>query len=113
MERKIIVTVFPQDIQKKLRPALVLREFPKYGDVLICGITSQMHQFIKGFDLMLDEKHADFIKTGLKYPGIARLNMLTMVPISSINGAIGEISVTTHRKLLKKLSDYLIKKEKP
>ncbi len=109
MERKIIVTVFPQDKQQKLRPALVLREFPKYGDVLVCGITSQLHQYIEGFDLMIDLRHPDFGKTGLKHPGICRLNMLSMLSVSDINGAIGEIGSETHRGLLKRLSEYLLK----
>ncbi len=110
MEGKIIVTVFPQDKERKLRPVLVLREFPKYGDLLVCGITSQLHQYIKGFDLLLDGDHPDFVKTGLKHAGICRLNMLTMLSVSDVNGAIGAVNSTTHEKLLKTLSDYLLKK---
>jgi len=109
MERKIIVTLFSQDKERKLRPALVLREFPKYGDVLVCGITSQLHQYIDGFDLLLDDDHPDFSRSGLKLPGVCRLNMLTMLSVSDIKGAIGEIGPTAHKTLLKTLSDYLIK----
>lgn len=110
MEGKIIVTVFPQDEHKKLRPALVLREFPKYGDVLVCGITSRVHQYIEGFDLLIDNEYPGFKKTGLKRPGVCRLNMLTMLSVVHINGIIGEVSTATHRALLKTLSDYLVKK---
>ncbi len=110
MEGKIIVTLFPQDSQNKLRPALVLRQFPKYGDVLVCGITSRLHQYIPGFDLLLNDQHIDFERSGLKLPGVCRLNMLTMLSISDINGAIGEISLDTHKELLKTLSDYLVHK---
>ena len=99
---------FPQDLQNKLRPALVLREFPKYGDLLVCGITSRLHQYIEGFDLLLDNHHKDFASSGLKLPGVCRLNMLTMLSIADINGAIGEVSHKTHRVLLKTLSDYLM-----
>ena len=110
MKGKIIVTVFPQDEQKKLRPALMLREFPKYGDVLVCGITSRLQQYTGGFDLLLDSKHPDLKSTGLKTPGVCRLNMLTMLSIENINGTIGAISDATHRTLLKTLADYLVKK---
>ena len=51
MEGKIIITLFSQDKQQKLRPALVLREFPKYGDLLVCGISSRIYQYIEDFDL--------------------------------------------------------------
>ena len=108
MEGKIIVTVFPQDEQKKLRPALILREFPKYGDVLLCGITSRLHQHTDGFDVLLDKHHPDFENTGLKSPGVFRLNMLTMLSKSNIKGTIGTVSATMHRTLLVTLSDYLL-----
>ncbi|MCW3121905.1 MAG: hypothetical protein JWQ38_1397 [Flavipsychrobacter sp.] len=110
MEGKIIVTVFPQDEQKKLRPALVLREFPKYGDVLVCGITSRLYQYEKDLDLLLDFTHPDFTKTGLKAPGVCRLNMLTMLSVENINGTIGKVSSDTHHGLLNVLADYLVKK---
>ncbi len=110
MEGKIIITIFPQDQQQKLRPALALREFPKYGDVLVCGITSQLHQYTAGFDLLLDIAHPDFKITGLKLPGVCRLNMLTMLPLINIRGTIGEVTPATHLSLLKTLSDYLVYK---
>ncbi|MEP7170099.1 MAG: type II toxin-antitoxin system PemK/MazF family toxin [Bacteroidota bacterium] len=109
-EGKIILTVFPQDAEKKLRPALVLREFPKYGDLLICGITSRLNQFIPEFDIVLDEAHPDFDKSGLKAPAVCRLNMLTMLPKQYISGTLGAVSAATHYTLLKNLSDYLIQK---
>jgi mRNA interferase MazF len=42
-EGSIILTEIVQaDGQRKNRPALVLREMPKYGDLLICGISTQL-----------------------------------------------------------------------
>ena len=92
MEGKIIVTVFSQDIQQKLRPALVLREFPKYGDLLICGISSRLHQYISDFDMLIDHSHPDYANSGLKMPGVCRLSMLTMLKKEEINGSIGWIT---------------------
>ncbi|MCX6353103.1 MAG: type II toxin-antitoxin system PemK/MazF family toxin [Bacteroidetes bacterium] len=106
----IILTIFPQDKEKKLRPALVLRQFPKYGDVLVCGITSQLHQFIPDFDILLDTAHTDYKLSGLKAPGICRLNMLTMISTQQINGKLGYVAPKTLNTLLKNLADYLLKK---
>lgn len=108
-EGDIILTVFPQDAEQKLRPSLMLRLFPKYGDVLVCGITSKLNQYIPDFDLLLDKGHSDYVKSGLKVPGVCRLNMLTMIPKSFIKGRLGSLSSATHEELLKRLADYLVK----
>lgn len=34
----------------KPRPAIVLREMPPFRDVLLCGVSTQLHQVVKGFD---------------------------------------------------------------
>jgi mRNA interferase MazF len=42
-EAKIILIAIPQfNGEIKNRPALVLREMPKYQDLLICGISTQL-----------------------------------------------------------------------
>jgi mRNA interferase MazF len=47
----IILTPVPQaDGRLKNRPAIVLREMPPYGDFLICGVSSQLHHYVSGFD---------------------------------------------------------------
>jgi mRNA interferase MazF len=108
MEGKIILVKFPQDKEAKTRPALVLRSFPKYGDLLLCGISSQMYEYMENFDILINESHLDFVKSGLKHAGICRLNFLTMVSETEIIGAMGEVSSDTRHRLLKNLSDYLV-----
>lgn len=50
-EFEIVVAVFPQsDGTLKRRPALILREMPPFRDFLICGISTQLRQEVKGFD---------------------------------------------------------------
>nr|VFK53666.1 MAG: PemK-like, MazF-like toxin of type II toxin-antitoxin system [Candidatus Kentron sp. TUN] len=50
-EGDIVLTPFPQaDGKVKNRPALILREFPPYGDFLVCGISTQIRQAVPGFD---------------------------------------------------------------
>ena len=109
MEGKVVLINFPQDKSGKLRPALVLKAFPKYGDLLVCGITSKIVQAIPDFDIFLDEQHPDFVSSGLKHPGVCRLNMLTMVPAEIIVGSIGQVSADTHQLLLNRLANCLTK----
>jgi|ERR1019366_6704753 mRNA interferase MazF len=109
MEGKIVLVVFPQDAMGKLRPAFVLREFPKYGDVLVCGISTQINQYIPGLDLLINPNHPDFALSGLKAASICRLSMLAMVATQNIRGTVGALRPATHAALLKSLSDYLIK----
>ncbi len=43
----VILTPVPQDHGKmKNRPALILREMPSYGDLLVCGISKQLNHYI-------------------------------------------------------------------
>lgn len=44
-EGEVILTPVPQaDGKVKNRPALILREMPRYKDFLVCGISTQTHQ---------------------------------------------------------------------
>lgn len=50
-EGDVILTPIPQaDGTIKNRPAIVLREMPRYLDLLVCGVSTQLHQRIDGFD---------------------------------------------------------------
>lgn len=62
----IVLTIIPQDDQQKIRPVLILRIFPKYKDFLVCAVSSQLHQYITGFDLILENTHPAFINSGLR-----------------------------------------------
>jgi mRNA interferase MazF len=47
-EGDVILTPIPQaDGQIKNRPAIILREMPLYGDLLVCGVSTQLHQYVK------------------------------------------------------------------
>ena len=42
-ERDVIIAALPQaDGTVKNRPAILLREMPAFGDMLICGISTQL-----------------------------------------------------------------------
>ena len=104
----VLIELLQADGQIKKRPALLLKQMPSYGDWLMCGISSQLHQYIVGFDEKLDLNHPDFKLSSLKTSSIVRLSFLSVVPSSQIPGSIGSISAVTHLKILERLSKYLL-----
>jgi len=109
-EGDVILTPVPQaDGVIKNRPAIFLREMPPYRDVLVCGISTQLHREVKGFDETVQTTHADFAVSGLRTASLIRLGFLAVLPRNAVIGSIGSISTERHRRLLKRLSDYLIR----
>ena len=48
----MILTPVPQaNGEPKERPAIFLREMPPYRDLLVCGVSTQSHQYVKDFGL--------------------------------------------------------------
>jgi len=109
-EGDVVLAPVPQaDGAVKNRPAIILREMPPYRDLLVCGISTQVHQQVRGFDDVIAPTDADFAASGLRSSSLIRLGFLTVLPRKGIIGAIGVISTARHRKLLQTLSDYLTK----
>ena len=109
-EGDVILTPVPQaDGKVKNRPAIVLREMPRYRDMLVCGVSTQLQQEVKGFDEVIFQSDIDFTTSGLLSDSLIRLGFLAVLPRSSIAGSIGAISSQRHQRLLKTLSDYLLK----
>lgn len=107
-EGDVVLTPLPQaDGQIKNRPAIILREMPPYGDFLVCGVSTQLHQEVAGFDDPIRPGDADFAASGLKAPSLIRLGFLAVLPASSLLGAIGSIEKVRHVRLLKRLSKHL------
>ncbi|MCX5644069.1 MAG: type II toxin-antitoxin system PemK/MazF family toxin [Phycisphaerae bacterium] len=109
-EGDVILTAVPQaDGAIKNRPAIILREMPPYRDLLVCGVSTQLNQQVKDFDELISPSDADFAASGLRSESLIRLGFLAVLPRSSIIGAMGSVSPRRHRRLLKRLSDYLVK----
>ncbi len=105
----VILTPIPQsDGIFKNRPAIVLREMPQYRDMLVCGVSTQLHQEVKDFDEVVQLGDSDFAATGLKSASLIRLGFLAVIPRTAIIGSIGKISSDRHKRLLSRLSDYLM-----
>ena len=97
----------------KLRPVLLLRQLPPpYNDFLVCGISFKIHQMINNFDDLISVKDDDFNASGIIKESILRLSFLAVISNNIIAGVIGNISDQRHKKLLKRLSDYIIKENK-
>jgi mRNA interferase MazF len=108
-EGDVVLANIPQaDAVIKLRPAIVLREMPVYRDLLLCGISTQLHQEVENFDEVIKSEDNDFSSSGLVAASLIRLGFLAVLPRSNINGVIGAISTERHKRLLNRLSDYLI-----
>ena len=109
-EGEVILTPVPQaDGQIKNRPAVILREMPPFGDLLVCGISAQIHQEVIGFDEVLSSTDEDFAASGLRATSLIRLGFLSVLPNSRIIGSIGTISSYRHQRLLQNLADHLLK----
>ncbi len=113
-ESKVVLAPLPQaDGQIKIRPAVALRLMPSFGDILVCGISTQLHQQIVGFDEIISSSDADFAASGLRFDSLIRLDFLTAQPLLEIVGVIGAISPERHARLLRRLSRYLIERLGP
>ena len=64
----------------KNRPLVYLREIPPYGDFLVCGISTQLHQQVKDFDELITKKDRDFKDSGLISDSVIRLGFLAVLP---------------------------------
>ncbi len=91
----------------KLRPAICLRKLPPdYQDFLVCGISSQTARYQANFDEIVPSKF-DNVKLRSEQ-SVIRLGFLGRVGTKEIEGSIGSITPARRRRLLKKLSQYLI-----
>lgn len=102
-----LVALAQADGSVKPRPAVALRELPGFGDWLVCGISTQLHQAVAGFDETITSGDTDFANSGLARPSLIRLGFLQAVPLRKIMGRIGSISAERHRRLLTNLSRHL------
>lgn len=103
----VLLSLAQADATVKPRPAVALRQLPGFGDWLVCGISTQLHQCVTGFDETMASSDADFASSGLVRPSLIRLGFLQAVPLRKIMGRIGSISPDRHRRLLANLARHL------
>lgn len=112
LEGAICLISLPQaDGKQKIRPVLLLKQFPPFSDYLVCGISTQIHLCVNGFDEIIDIHAPESNITGLRETSLVRLGFLAMVEKNKIPGCIGWISNDLRQTLLSRLADYLVNKE--
>jgi mRNA interferase MazF len=108
-EGDVVLAELPQaDGQFKQRPILLLRKLPGYGDFLVCGISSQLHQEEAGFDIVLRTGDKEFAATGLKVSSVIRLNFLAVTPVSRMKRYLGKVHSEILETLRSNLATHLV-----
>lgn len=80
---------------------------PPFDDWLVCGITTQIHHAVDGFDDPIQLEHDDYAASVLKTPSLIRLGFLAVLPEGRLLGAIGSLAPERHRRLLDRLCEHL------
>lgn len=92
----------------KLRPALVLALLPgPYQNVLLCGISTQLHLIQANWDERIQSADGDFAGSGLHQTSVIRLSYLYAVDATEITGTIGRIDPARLARLRTRLADQV------
>ena len=63
----VALTPVPQaDGVIKNRPVIILREMPRFRDLLVCGVSTQLHKQVDDVDEVIAPTDNDFVARGLK-----------------------------------------------
>lgn len=95
------------DGMSKLRPAVLLKQVPPFNDWIICAVSSQLHRFQPGLDILLHANHPDLALAGLPFPSIIRTGYLATIPRQQIEGVLGRISAGTLNVVKDQLREFL------
>ena len=93
----------------KIRPVLLLKQMPPYGDWIVCAISTQLRQEVRDFDFIIDEINPNFRPSGLKSSSLIRLGFINTVDKKAMPGVIGNISAIIVKMLQQRLANKLIK----
>ncbi len=89
----------------KNRPALIVSLLPgPYQTLLLCGISSQLANFLSDWDELIDSPNSDYSKSGVHKPSIIRLSYLYACDRSEITGVIGSIDLDRLTRLQERLA---------
>ena len=76
-------------------------------DLLICGVSTRLDQYMPELDDIISPADADFVSRGLHAESLIRLGFLGVVPRRLVRGVLGSISDERHKRLLQRFVDYL------
>ena len=106
----VVLIALPQagGTSPKLRPALLLATLPgPYQHLLLCGISTQLHQLRASWDEFIQPGDADFDVSGLHRESIIRLSYLYAAEFGEVVGSIGQIGPVRFQRLRQRLSDHI------
>jgi mRNA interferase MazF len=113
-EGDIVVARLPQaDGGSKLRPVVLLRELPGFGDYLVCGVSSQVRHAVEGFDVVIEEGDEAFEGTGLRVSSVLRLAFMAVVPVDRMKSKLGRLPRELLVALQISLARHLTSQQKP
>lgn len=93
----------------KLRPALVLMILPgPYQNLLIAGISTQLHNIEPSWDELIEPTDLHLGKTGLHRASAVRLSYLYAADSAEIIGAIGQLDDARFHRIIKNLTERLL-----
>ncbi len=95
----------------KKRPALVVAILPRFSDLLLAGISTQLHQAIPQVDIELLDGQPGFRDSGLKRSSIVRLTLLSRIERKdpSIFGTIGTLDPALLIRAKRNLADLILR----
>lgn len=106
----VVLIPLPQlgGVSTKLRPALILTMLPgPYQNVLLCGISTQLHLIQANWDELIQAADGDFAGSGLHQASVVRLSYLYAAETAEITGIIGRIDPTRLARLRTHLADHV------
>jgi mRNA interferase MazF len=104
----VILTSLPQfDGRIKTRPAVVLSLVEPHRDPLVCGISTQLREEVRGLDELIIPGDTDFKGSGLKAPSLIRVAYLTVIMPQRVLGRIGTIGNARLKRMLTQLSQHI------
>lgn len=95
------------DGRTKPRPVILPCRMPPFGDWLVCGVSTQLHQQVAGFDAIIEPAGSDFADSGLKAPSLVRLGFPAVLPAGRLLGVLGRVSPGRHQRLLQRPGTFL------
>jgi len=103
----VVLAELPQSNDFKLRPALLLKIAPPYGDFILCGITTQLQNSVADLDELIESTDADFARNGLKQTSLARAAFLVTLVAEDVVGKLGEIAPERLARIQHNLARFL------
>ncbi|GAB1447181.1 hypothetical protein MASR2M44_01720 [Bacteroidota bacterium] len=79
-----------------------------YRDLLVCGISTQIHQEVNGLDELISQNDIDFIESGLIQQSLIRVGYLAIIPHKISAGTIGKIASKRLQKIKNQLAEFIL-----